>query len=55
MQQQPQMQSLPVFDRKADPTAEPVVLDDLELAQVSGGLGPNGGWSCLAAGPNGGW
>jgi hypothetical protein len=30
-----------------------VLLDDAELRQVSGGSGPNGGWTEM--GPNGGW
>jgi lactobin A/cerein 7B family class IIb bacteriocin len=53
--QQPQSQNVPQLDDNTELSAV-VVLDDQELAQVSGGLGPNGGWSCLvAAGPNGGW
>ena len=34
---------------------QPVELTEAQLMQVVGGLGPNGGWSSVAAGPNGGW
>jgi hypothetical protein len=52
--QQPQTSSTPLPDHQAELAAAQVVLDDAQLAQVSGGLGPNGGWACLL-GPNGGW
>jgi lactobin A/cerein 7B family class IIb bacteriocin len=52
--QQPQTQNVPAFNDKAESSAI-VVLDDRELAQVSGGAGPNGGWSAVCVGPNGGW
>ncbi len=52
--QQPQTTSTPLHDQEADLAAAPVALNDSQLAQVSGGAGPNGGWACLL-GPNGGW
>lgn len=55
MLQQTQSQSSPMLELKADHPVELIVLEDVELAQVSGGRGPNGGWSSLCEGPNGGW
>jgi bacteriocin-like protein len=52
--QQPQSQVSPTLDQQLVVPAEPTLLDDSELAQVSGGMGPNGGWS-ITMGPNGGW
>jgi len=60
MQQRANIVSSQTAEQTDDTTvqilSQPIELTEAQLLQVTGGTGPNGGWTDAAtAGPNGGW